>query len=339
MKRSDLRIAIVYNLEEQTAYGEPQDLVALQDTAITTQNLYLALTSLGYEAFSIPVRRSLKDLRRQLSHCNPANTFLFNNCDGFAGANQGAAVIARVMEQMGFRHSGASAAGIALCTDKGRTKHCLIAQGISTPEFQVFEWARGEFRLDFPVIVKPLSEDASLGIEFDSVVTNLDDLFRRVAYVIQKYGQPALVEEFIPGREFSVSLWGNRVVEALPISEADYSQVEDPLKWLLTYEAKWLPESPYYHLFPVNCPASLPPDAEVCIKETAMRAFQAVGLRDFGRVDIRYHNLTPYVIDINELPDLSPGAGFPKSALAAGYTYEQMVERILDLALRREKWR
>jgi D-alanine-D-alanine ligase len=160
----------------------------------------------------------------------------------------------------------------------------------------------------------------------------------RIAYVIEHYRQAALVEEFIPGRELAVSMWGNKKVEALPISEQDYSLIENPLQHLLTYESKWMPESFYYRNILTCCPAILDPKEEKHVADTALRAYRAVGMRDFGRADIRYHNGIPYVIDINEVPDFSPGAGFSNSATAAGYSYVEMIGHLLELALEREGW-
>ena len=208
-----------------------------------------------------------------------------------------------------------------------------------TPAYQIFSRPKGEVSLQFPAIVKPVHEDASMGIDEKSVVTNASDMFQRVDYVVSEYVQPALVEEYICGREFSVSMWGNGTMEVMPISEHDFSAVDDPLKSLLTYESKWVEDSFTYNEFRVICPATLTTSEEQTVKTTAVSAFRAMGLRDFGRVDMRYRDGVPYVIDINEIPDLSPDAGFARSAGIAGFGYDQMVDRILNLALHREHWK
>jgi D-alanine-D-alanine ligase len=125
----------------------------------------------------------------------------------------------------------------------------------------------------------------------------------------------------------------------MPFYEEDYSQIADPLQWLLTYEAKWLPDSHYYNHIFVRCPADVSPELARRVHDTVTRAYRAMGMRDFGRMDVRLRDGVPYVIDINDLPDLSIGSGFPQNALAAGYEYPQAIEQILDLALRREGWR
>jgi D-alanine-D-alanine ligase len=332
------KVAILYNKDGQVTRGDPQDLLAIQCTITATQNLYKALTSLGYPVVKIPVRGSLEDFENRLRSYSPKETFIFNNCDGFNGNNLGAVQVIRLIERMGFMHTGASADSIELCINKPRCKENLKKSGIPTPHYQVFEKADGEFQLEFPAIVKPSLEDASMGIELCSVVCNREDLYRRVSYIIEEYQQPAMVEQFIGGRELAVAMLGNEIVEILPIAEDDYSAIANPLERLLTYESKWKPKSPYFQNIPSRIPAFLTSKEEQVVNKVAQDSFRAVGLRDLGRVDMRFDNGIPYVIDINELPDLSPDAGFWNSARATGLTYPQMVERILLHGLRREGW-
>ncbi len=286
----------------------------------------------------IPVRRNLGELEKRLQTFSQEDTFIFNNCDGFNGNNLGAVEVVRVIERMGFKHTGASADSIERCTKKPLCKESLKQVGVPTPRYQVFEEATGEFQLEYPVIVKPSVEDASMGIDLSSVVGNPADLFNRIAYIIEEYKQPAMVEQFIGGRELAVAMWGNEIVEILPIAEDDFSAIPDPLQHVLTYESKWKPESPFFQNIPSRVPAALTVKEEQTVKKIAETSFRAVGLRDLGRVDIRFDSGIPYVIDINELPDLSPDAGFWNSVRVTGLTYPQMVERILVHGLRREGW-
>ena len=339
MDTEDALIALVFNQEEEILKGDAQDLIALQYTTKTAASIHEALCRLGYQTVMVPVKNDLEVLARDLNQYSPRNTFIFNVCDGFAGENFNAPLIPRLLRELGFKHTGSRAEAIRLCTDKARSKLRLIKQGVPTPAYQVFSRPKGEVSLQFPAIVKPVHEDASMGITEKSVVTNQTDMFERVDYVVSEYSQPALVEEYITGREFSVSMWGNGMMEVMPISEHDFSAVDDPLKSLLTYESKWVEDSFTYNEFRVICPADLTTFEEQTVKTTAVNAFRAMGLRDFGRVDIRYRDTVPYVIDINEIPDLSPDAGFARSAGMAGFPYDQMVNRILDLALHREGWR
>lgn len=338
MRGQAFQVAILYNLEEDVSRGDPHDLLAIQYTINTTKNIFEALTSLGYNTLRVAVRDSLAELEHELKAFSPEDTFIFNNCDGFNGNNLAAVNVLRLVEELGFPHTGTTAEGMELCTDKPRAKEHLMASEIPTPAYQVFDSPEGEFLLEYPVIIKPATEDASMGIDLHSVATQPDALFDGIRRVLKLYEQPAMVEQFIPGREVAVAMWGNNPVEVLPISEEDYSCISDPLQRLLTYEAKWEQDSYYYQNILARCPASLSIDEEARIHQIAVDTFHAMKLRDFGRVDIRYYEGIPYIIDINELPDLSPESGFWNSARAAGYHYPEMIERILKCAMERTGW-
>jgi D-alanine-D-alanine ligase len=337
MSAGRFKIALLYNDDSHVKNGNPQELLAVQFTVTTTQYLYEALVSLGYPTEKIAVRGSLEELTQILRSYSPDHTLIFNNCDGFDGSNQAAVQVIRLVEEMGFKHTGAPASSIELCIDKPRAKACLQKHNVPTPRSQVFERPGGRFRLAYPVIVKPSVEDGSMGITLDSVVSTPQQLKKQVNLVLATYAEPVMVEEFIPGRELAVSMLGNDPIEVLPITEEDYCFIQNPLERLLTYESKWDPQSLYYSI-PSRIPADLTPAEEKAVQTAAADSFRAVGLRDFGRVDIRFENGIPYIIDINELPDLSPESGFWKSARAAGMTYPQMVEKIIKNALQREGW-
>ncbi len=338
MNEEDPLILILYNVELNVSCGDPKDLIALQDTASVAAHLDDALSTRGYRTLPIAVRNSLDELKASLEPFSTETAFIFNFCDGFGGKNKDATKVIRLIERLGFRHTGSSAETNSLCIDKGRTKQRLLAAGVPTPSYQVYTKPEGVYRHKLPAIVKPVADDASIGIDLNSVVNNNEELLKRVAYVIKRYRQPALVEEFIPGRELAVSIWGNKYIEVLPITEFDYSHIPNPLNRILSYDSKWVPDSYYFKNIPSRCPADLSTDDRRRVTEAATRAYRAGGLRDLGRVDIRFDNQLPYIIDINEIPALAPGSGFPKSAKQAGYSYAEMVERILKLAMQRERW-
>lgn len=336
---ADLRVIVLYNEETEVAYGEPRDIIALQCTRAVARLIYEALEERGYLVTLLAVRESLRELRQALKEFSPANTFIFNNCDGFRGDNMAVTRIVRLIEECGFAHTGSTAEVTRLCIDKRRAKRRLLAAGIPTPRYQIYTEPGNSFRWRFPAIVKPLAGDASLGIDLDAVVVDSHQLTRRVAYIVERYRQPALVEEFVPGHEVAVALWGNgENVEVLPISEHDFSRLPNPLHHLLTYDAKWILDSYMAESILTRCPTSLGSQDVERIAAAARQAFYALGLRDLGRIDIRYHAGIPYVIDVNEIPDLAPDAGFANSAFAAGYSYGEMIERILQVALEREQW-
>lgn len=337
MRSGEVKIGVLYNRESSIQRGEPYELLALQETAQVAHLLCETIQSLGYPVFEIPVVDSLYDLQQRLSQLAPEDTFIFSICDEFEGSGMGVARVIAMVEDMGFAHTGASPETIVLCTDKAAAKQRMAACGIPTPAHEVFIRPVQQTRLPFPVFVKPVSEDGSLGIARSSVARDQAELIERVEYVLEKYHQPALVERFIPGREFSVAMWGNERVELLPISEIDYSRVRDPLHQFLTFHSKWVTESEEFTVTPPRCPAALSGAALQRVSAVARRAFRSFGLRDFGRVDIRYYNGVPYVLDINEIPDMDPASGFFSSAAKRGYSYPEAVKRVLEIALLRRR--
>ena len=338
MGHKKLRIVIVYTLNTEANSKNIQDIAALQDNTSAAFNIYNALISSEYQTFIHPVNKSLQELHTVLCKYSPIDTFVFNNCDDFESENLGAVRIVKLIESLGFGHTGPISDVIALCMNKAETKKKLAEFGVPTPKYQIFERPEGDFFLNFPVIVKPIAEDGSLGISSNSVVTTVIDLFERIYSILRNYNQPALVEEFISGKEIAVSILGNRRLRVLPFSEIDYSRISNPFERLLTYDAKWIDSSLYYQNTAVICPAILDPITERRIKKVAVQAYQVVGIRDFGRVDIRLDdNLNPYVIEVNENPNLAPDAGFIKAGMAAGLSSAQIITKVLEIALRREK--
>jgi D-alanine-D-alanine ligase len=337
MNPEDLTIGVVYNLRNGFVRGEPRDRIAVDESAEVASSLRSALDSLGYANLGIPVRSSLENLEQELAVLPVDSTFVINLCEEFGGQNLGADRVARLIANLGFRYTGQPAGVTALCMDKALAKERFIKNGLPTPAYQVFLQPMEPIRVNFPAIVKPISEDASFGIDFESVVSTPDKLYERVAYILETYQQAALVEEFILGREITVSILGNRELEFLPLGEVDYSHIDDPYKRLLTYEAKWLVDSPFYQSTPIICPARVTPEMRNKIVWLAGAAYRAMGLTDYGRIDLRYSNGSLYILEANEAPDLAPDAGFFVSAKTAGYTYPQMIERIIRLALERSR--
>ena len=337
MSEEEPLILFLYNVETQVSQGEAADLIAIQETANTAALLIGLLRARGHQVLPNPVFDSLKDLRKKLEQFSPETVFVFNYCDTFAGNNLAAAKIARLLDRRGFKHTGSTADVITTCIKKGDTKRKLISNGVATPRYQVFTRPTGSFRYSFPAIVKPIADDGSVGITKDSVVKTQAEMLHRVAYLLDRYRQSALVEEYIQGRELAVSIWGNgENVKTLPITEQDYSLIPDPLARILTYEAKWDPASFEFHNIPSHCPANLTAGEASLVAGMALKAYQTIGLRDFGRVDIRYRDGIPYVIDINEIPDLGPEDGFSNATRTAGYSHEETVNQILSFAMQRE---
>jgi D-alanine-D-alanine ligase len=223
------------------------------------------------------------------------------------------------------------------CLSKLRAKQILISHGIKTPRFfyaSIYdEIHKNSFGLKFPVILKLAREDASIGISEFSVVNNYESMKERVDYLFSSFHQEVLVEEYINGRELNVAILGDRV---LPISEITFDHLPDGLPKIVTYEAKWSPESIYYKNTIPQCPALLDDQLKNKIEKMAIEAYDALECRDYARVDIRLNQRNvPYVIEVNPNPDISQDTGFVRSAASAGISYEELLYNISLLALKR----
>jgi D-alanine-D-alanine ligase len=179
-------------------------------------------------------------------------------------------------------------------------------------------------------------EDASAGINEKSVVYDRKELEERVEYIIKMFKQPALVEEFIDGREVNVAILGNNPPVVLPISEIDFSHLPSHLPKIVSYEAKWIPNTDYYEKTIPICPAPLEPELERKIKDIALSCYKIMGCRDYARVDMRIDKEgNPYVLEVNPNPDLSRNAGFMRSASVYGLTPEETIVKIAEIAIER----
>jgi D-alanine-D-alanine ligase len=323
-----MKVVILYNDVQSVEKGEAKDLVSAQGVAIAARAVQEALQP-THEVACLPVPFHPS---RMLADYDAREWVAFNLLEGMGSRADLEPEAAAILERLGYRHTGSSPKTIALCLNKARTKRLLASLGVPTPSFQLCDDANGEFSIPLPAIVKPVAEDASLGIDDGAVVTTVEELRTRVEYVVRTYREPALVEEFVEGREFNVALWGNGTAECLPLAEIDYSGIRNPLRRICSYEAKWDPQRDEYYLTPVVCPAEVETGLAERIRDIAIAAYEATRCRGYARVDMRVRGRQPYVLEINPNPDISPDAGFPRAALAGGYLYPQMVEKILELA-------
>jgi D-alanine-D-alanine ligase len=270
-----------------------------------------------------------------LREFDPNEWLIFNLCESIRDKTYLEPYVISVYEYLHFRYTGSNRLAISTCLNKARTKEMLKAHGIPTAPFQVVAPPNVRRQLDFPLFVKPVAEDASLGITLNSVVENERELRQQVRFIWDTYRQPALVESFIQGREFNVTVLGNENPRVLPLSEINFRQIRDPLARIVTFKGKWVEESDDYKFTQVISPARVSDSIREKINEVAVRAYQTMGLRDYGRVDIRVRNGVPYVLEVNPNADLSPDAGIARAARVAGMSYADLADEIVRLAAHR----
>ncbi|MGQ9693416.1 MAG: D-alanine--D-alanine ligase family protein [Thermodesulfobacteriota bacterium] len=316
--------------------GSP-DKLGIKSVKDRLKAVHKALKSLGYKVFQLEVQTNLIDLIRKILDARV--DVIFNLCEEFAGQTSLEMNVAAILELLNIPFTGSPAFVLGLTQDKGKTKAILAHAGISTPNYQICYPGEEDnlIKINFPLIVKPLREDASLGIDNESLVKEASSLKHQVKKIHQNYNQPALLEEYIEGRELNVSIIGNSTPRALPISEIDLSSLPPELPKICGYDAKWQEQSlEFRHSVPI-CPAPLSPEMEKEIVEISLKVYQVMECRDYARVDIRLDAQgTPYVLEVNANPDISPDAGLIRSAKAAGFTYEEFIGYIVELAKKRK---
>jgi D-alanine-D-alanine ligase len=326
------RVAIVYNAPCHSRYDAVSEEKAVLGVLEAVEAVHRALLELDFDVTRIPLVPPLERAERKLRKLN--TDLVFNLFEGFCGSPETEAVLPEILSKMGIPCTGCPASALRLGLDKAKMKVILKAAGIRTPDFQLLNpGTLNWFRLDYPCIVKPRCEDASHGLSPGSVVNDSASLERQIGLVSNWYSGGALVEKFIDGREFNATILGGSECSVLPVSEIVYS-LPSGMPRILTFAAKWEPDSPYFEGTKAICPAEVEAERRERIAETAVAAFRILGGQGYARVDMRMdHEGQVNVIEVNPNPDISPGSGAVRQAKAAGMTYTQFIEKIVQLAL------
>ena len=329
------QIAIVYNEPCPSRYDAAGEEKAVLGVLEAVEAVQQALKELGHTVVRVPLLPPLELAGERLKGLSV--DLVFNLFEGFCGYPATEAVVPNILLELGIPCTGCSGAVLALALDKAKTKALLESSGIDTPRYQVLiPETASTFQLGYPCIVKPLAEDASHGLSESSVVNGFSSLAKQVALVSSFYGGQALVEEFIDGQEFNATVLGNSECTVLPLSEIVYS-LPSGMPRILSFDAKWEPDSLYFQGTKVVCPAQIPARERERIAEMALAVFRLLGCQGYARVDMRLDNEgRPKVLEVNPNPDISPGSGAARQAEAAGMTYAQFVEKIVQLALEKK---
>jgi D-alanine-D-alanine ligase len=266
----------------------------------------------------------------------------FNIAEGFFGVSREAQIPA-MLDMLQIPYTGSDPLTLATCLDKARTKEILSYYKIPTAPFFIAHDLNDikNLKLNFPLFVKPVWEGSSKGIFSSSFVSNSKELSEQVDRIISEYSQPALIEEFLSGREFTVAILGNaEEAEVLPIVEIDYKDFPEGFIPVYSYEAKWILDTKENPLNVFSCPAKLSSDIETKIKQVALHAYKILRCRDWSRIDVRMNaDNVPNIIEINPLPGILPdpmeNSCYPKAARTAGLSYDEMLNSVLYTAAKR----
>jgi D-alanine-D-alanine ligase len=330
--KSQPRVVVAYNRDFEGAEADPENR-AREDVENVAGHLVEVLADRGVPVSALGVGDDVGAAVDEIA--TREADVVFNLCESIGGDSRFEPLLPLLLEKDGVAFTGSPPLALMLALHKDRAKEVLLARGVPTPRSLLVQRADQPVSLPFPLIVKPSREDASVGIYSESVVHAPEALSARVAHVISQYRQPALVEQYIEGREIYASLLGraDAAPDVLPLHEIDFSDLPADRPRIVSFEGKWVESSvEYAGTKPVPC--ILDAAAEARVAAAARGAFAALGLRDYGRIDIRLAaDGTPYVIDVNPNCDLSQQAGgFSRAARAAGLTYDDVILRILDLA-------
>ena len=326
------RITIIYNAPNPDLYNTAVEKKASLTILDGVEAIQQALIESGYSVTRLPLLPPLESAKESLRALE--TDVIFNLFEGFDGYAESEPAMANFIAEMGLPYTGCTGGALSLGLDKAKTKARLEAIGIDTPRYQLLgPKTISLFHLSYPCIVKPCAEDGSNGISQESVVTDFVSLEKQVATIYKCFGRRALVEEFIDGREFNITVLGTTEPKALPASEIVYS-LPPEMPRILSFSAKWDTESIYFKHTKAVCPAEIDSELRESISQIALLSFRLLGSRGYARVDFRLNaeeRLT--VIEVNPNPDISPDAGAALQARADGMTYRQFIEQIVQLAM------
>jgi len=267
---------------------------------------------------------------------------VFNIAEGMRGVSREAQIPA-MLEFLQIPYTGSDPLTLAICLDKSRAKEILAYSDIPTPRFAVVDDPKrvNGAASHLPCVVKPLHEGSSKGIYNSSVVRTRKELEEQVAFVLDAYNQPALVEEFLSGREFTVAMLGNDdTLTVLPIVEIKFDSLPGDVNPIYSFEAKWIWDRSDAPLKIFECPANIPPGLRNEIEGMCRRAYSVLRCRDWCRIDVRLDSSgRPQILELNPLPGILPkpedNSCFPKAARAAGLSYNYLIQTVLAIAARR----
>ncbi len=295
-----------------------------------------ALRREGFRARAVNVKEDLGRLERLLRR-NPPDV-IFNLVEYIHDDPELEPHVASLFELHHVAYTGAPPFALTLCQRKGLAKQLLQANGVPTPRFTVLHAPKPPSLRGFhyPLIVKPAREDASTGIDQESVVSDAAELKQRLEYLFHEFAPPFLLEEFIDGPELHVAVLGNDPPRVLPPIEWDFSELPEGYPPIISFAAKWNPLHEVYHRVHTLCPPELPRRVLEKVEDVALRAYALTGCRDYARLDIRLDRKNrPFVLEVNPNPDLTEGVSLMESAEVAGYSFSQTLKMIVQFALER----
>jgi D-alanine-D-alanine ligase len=331
-----MRIALTCNLKPQASPTPSRvDYYAEWDDLSTVGAVEAALSEFG----TVVITEADEDIVTNLKKAKP--DIVFNIAEGIDSPSRESQVPV-ICELLGLPYTGSDPFTLAACLNKARAKEIMSFHRVPTPAFQVVSSPEEPLNgLKYPVIVKPLWEGSSMGIGNDSLVFDKSDVPSRVERIVSQYRQPAILESFLSGREFTAAILGNGDdLRVLPLVEIDFRTLPEGASHIYSYEAKWIWDRPESPLKIFTCPAEIDRELEAKITDLCKRAYVALGCRDWCRIDVRLDEaMQPHILEVNPLPGILPdpddNSCFPKAARAAGMSYGDLICEVMRIACAR----
>jgi len=328
-RSGDLSVAELIARDEFAEWDSPTTIAAVES----------ALSKLG----KVVRLEANEDFPERLRQTKPH--IVFNIAEGFNGVNREAHVPA-ICEFYGIPYSGSDPFTLSLCLDKARAKETLAFHGIPTPKFVVVrkpeELRAASEKLRYPLFVKPLHEGSSKGITDSNLCRDVEHLLEQTEFLLENYNQPVLVEEYLPGKEFTCAVVGNGDEAAvLPIVGMNFETLPEGAAPIYSFDAKFVWDRPENPLDIFQCPARITAPLRKSIERVTLDAFRVLGCRDWARIDVRLDGAgVPNVLEVNPLPGILPDPAdnscLPKAARAAGIGYDELIQSCLKYAAERQ---
>jgi D-alanine-D-alanine ligase len=330
-----LKVLLVFNCDNPAPRGYDFAKELKEPDWDTELNVYEALKENGHEVGLLGVHDDINILVEEIRQNKP--DVVFNIMEGFRKKTNLERNAAWLLEMLNIPFTGANPTALLICNDKAISKKILSFHKIRVPNFHTYYHNRkvkSIKRPKFPVIVKPLCEEASVGISQASVAENEEACIERIKFIHEKTGMDAIVEEYIDGREFYVSIIGNKMLEVLPIREIKFGEITDPESRIATYKAKWDDEYRkkwgIKNVFANNMPEGL----EGKLTHICKTAYRALNLNSYARFDIRVTaDVRIYVLEVNANPCLAKDDEIAQSAEKNDIPYNKLIQKIVSLAL------
>lgn len=273
---------------------------------------------------------------------NSGADIVFNIAENENGLSREAQIPA-ILDMLKIPYTASDPLTLSICLDKSRTKEILSYYGIPTPKFLLVQKIEDleKFEIEFPVFVKPVAEGSSKGIFNSSYVSNLEELKSETQKYLVEYNQPCLIEEYLPGREFTVAILGNgNDAQVLPIVELNFEDLPDNMHPIYSFEAKWILDTKENPMDIYTCPAKIDEELRKKISDITLDSYNILRCKDWSRIDVRLDkNGEPNIIEINPLPGILPDPNdnscFPKAARSAGIEYDELINRVLYYGAKR----